>query len=105
MKSLLPLLLFASVLFTSCESLPQEEVEALVTFREGEITRLNEHTSTLMARVGVLEAQILDIDTKIQTLKEEKAQALIEKTTVQGEIEATQELIEDNQERLEDLLD
>ena len=105
MKSLLSLSLISATLLASCSSLPQEEIEALVTFREGEITRLTAHTSTLLATVERLEAEIVSIDTQIQNLREDKARTLSEKMNVQAEIETTKVLIEDNQERLEELLD
>lgn len=105
MKSLLPLLLFIPTLSTSCSSLPQEEIDALVTFREGEIAKLNEHISRLTADVSMLGARIMDIDARIEDLKEEKAHTMAEKATVEGEIKATQDLIEENQDRLNDLLD
>ncbi len=105
MKSLLSLSLLSATLLASCSSLPQEEIEALVTFREGEITRLTTHTSILTATVETLEAQIVSIDTRIQNLKEDRARTLNEKMNVQAEIETTKVLIEENQERLEELRD
>jgi len=105
MKSLLSLSLLSATLLASCSSLPQEEIDALVTFREGEITRLTAHTSTLLATVQALEAQIVSIETRIENLKEDKARTLNEKMNVQAEIETTKVLIEDNQERLEELRD
>ena len=105
MKSLLSLSLVSATLLASCSSLPQEEIEALVTFREGEITRLTTHTTILTATVETLEAQIVSIDTRIQNLKEDRARTLNEKMNVQAEIETTKVLIEENQERLEELRD
>lgn len=105
MKSLLPILLFATATLASCSSLPQEEVEALVSFREGEITRLNEYTATLIADVERLEAEILNIDAEIETLTANKAMTITEKVSVEAKIQTTQDAIEENQERLEELLD
>lgn len=105
MKSLLPLLLIAPALTTSCNSLPQEEVEALVTFREGEITRLNQLTMNLTMDVERLAAEITNIEVRIEGLKEDKARTMTEKAEVLTKIEETNEQIEENQDRLDDLLD
>ena len=105
MKSLLSLSLVSVTFLSSCSSLPQEEIDALVTFREGEITRLTAHTSTLLATVQRLEAKIVSIDTQIQNLRESKARTLNEKMSAQTQIETTKVMIEENRERLEDLRD
>lgn len=104
MKLLLPFLLAAPI-FTSCSSLPQEEIDALVAFREGEISRLNEHTSILLADVERLEAEILNIEAQIVTLQDQRTQTIHAKAEVHVAVEATKVLIEENAERLDDLRD
>ena len=100
MKTILSLLLLAS-----CSSLPQEEIEALVAFREGEISRLNEHSSILLADVERLEAEILNIEAQIVTLQDQRTQTIHAKAEVHVAVEATKVLIEENAERLDDLRD
>ena len=103
MKSLLRLLLFAPIFIASCSSLPEEEVDALVFFREGEVTKLNSQKSVLLTESHRVEGLIKSIDTQILTLKDDRALSQTKKSEIEKRIEATEKLIEDNKERLEDL--
>ena len=100
MKTILSLLLLAS-----SSSLPQEEIEALVAFREVELTRLTEQTAALTANVERLDAEIMDIEAQIVGLQEQRTLTIATKAKVNEEIAAPQEMIEENQERLEELRD
>ena len=100
MKTILSLLLLAS-----CTSLPQEEIEALVAFREVELTGLIEKTAALTAHVERLDAEIMDIEAQIVGLQERRTLTIATKAEVNEAIAATQEMIEENQERLEELRD
>ena len=105
MRSLLRLLLFAPIFIASCSSLAEEEVAAVVFFREGELTKLNAQKSALVGESHRVESLIKSLDAQLLTLKDDKALSLTKRSEIARRIETTEKLIEDNKERLEDLQD